>query len=41
MPLKQLDHAKDVDTSGLAGKKGFITLKAVDDKLNIDKLVNV
>ena len=38
---KELDHATGVDTSGLAAKKGFIALKAVFDKRDINKLVNV
>ena len=35
---KELDHAKGVDTSGLAAKKHFIALKA---EVDINKLVNV
>ena len=38
---KELDHASGVDTSGLAAKKGFIALKTVFDKRDINKLVNV
>ena len=38
---KELDHATGVDTSGLAAKKGFIALKGVFDKRDINKLVNV
>ena len=30
-----------VDTSGSTAKKGFIALKAADDKLGINKLVNL
>ena len=37
---KDLDHARGVDTSDLAAKEGFITLKAEVDKLGITKLVN-
>ena len=36
---KYLDHATDVDTSGLAAKKEFFALKV--DKLDINKLTNV
>ena len=38
---KKLDYATGVDTSDLATKKDFITLKAEVDKLDINKLVNV
>ena len=38
---KELDHATGVDRSDLAAKKDFIALKAVVDKLDINKLVNV
>ena len=38
---KELDHATGIDTFELAGKKGFIALKAEVDKLDINKLVNV
>ena len=38
---KELDHATGVDTSGLAAKKDFFALKAVVDKQDINKLVNV
>ena len=38
---KKLGHATDVDTSDLAPKKDFIVLKAVFEKLDLDKLVNV
>ena len=38
---KKLDHATGVDTADLATKKGFITLKAEVEKLDINKLVNV
>ena len=37
----KLDHAAEVDTSDLAAKKDFITLKAEVAKLDINKLVNV
>ena len=37
---KELDHATGVNTSDLASKKDFITLKAEADKLDINKLVN-
>ena len=38
---KELDHAKRVNTSHLAAKKDFITLKAEVDKLDFNTLVNV
>ena len=38
---KKLDHATGVDTSNLAAKKDFISLKAEVDKLDIIKLTNV
>ena len=38
---KELDHTTGVDTSDLVAKKDFIALKGEDDKLNINKLVNV
>ena len=38
---KELDHATGVDTSCLAAKKDFFALKAVVDKQDINKLVNV
>ena len=38
---KKLDHTTGVDTSDLVAKKDFIALKGEDDKLNINKLVNV
>ena len=38
---KELDHATGVDTSDLAAKKDFISLKAEVDKTNINKIVNV
>ena len=38
---KELDHATGFDTSGLAAKKDFISLKAEVDRLDINKLVNV
>ena len=38
---KKLDHATGVDTSNLAAKKNFISLKAEVDKLDIIKLTNV
>ena len=37
---KELEHASGVDTSNLAIKKYFITLKAEVDKLDINELVN-
>ena len=36
----ELDHATGVDTSDLAVKKDFITLKAEAGKLDINKLIN-
>ena len=36
-----MDHASRVDTSDLAIKNDFITLKAKFDQLDINKLVNV
>ena len=38
---KKLHHTTGVDTSDLVAKKDFIALKGEDDKLNINKLVNV
>ena len=38
---KELKHATGIDTSDLAAKKDFITLKAEVDKLDINKLTNV
>ena len=38
---KELEHAKDGDTSELAAKKDFIVLKVEVDKLDINKFVNV
>ena len=38
---KKLGHVTGVDTSDLAPKKDFIVLKAVFEKLDLDKLVNV
>ena len=37
---KKLDHTTSVDTSDLAAKKDFITLKAEVDKVHINKLTN-
>ena len=37
----ELDHPISVDTSGLVAKKDFIALKAGDDEVDINKLVNV
>ena len=36
-----MEHATDIDMSGLAVEKCFIALKAEVDKLDIDKLTNV
>ena len=38
---KEVEHATGVDTSDLADKKDFLTLKAEGDKLDINELVNV
>ena len=38
---KELKLATDIDTSDLAAKKDFITLKGEVEKLGIDKLTNV
>ena len=38
---KELDHATEFHTSGLAAKKYFIPLKAGIDKIDVNKLVNV
>ena len=38
---KELEHATGIDTSDLAAKKDFITLKAEVGKLDINKLTNV
>ena len=38
---KELEHATGVDTSDLAAEKDFVALKAEDNKLDINKLVNV
>ena len=38
---KELEHATCVNTSDLAAKKNFVGLKAEDDKLGINKSVNV
>ena len=38
---KELDHAAGIDTSDLAAKNDFITLKAKVDKLDINKLVKI
>ena len=38
---KELNVATGVDTTNLAAKRDFITLKAEVDKLDINKLVNV
>ena len=38
--LKKLKDATGVDTSNLAVKKDFITLKAEDNDLDVNKLVN-
>ena len=38
---KELNHATGVDTSDLAAKKDFITLKAEVEKIDITKLSNV
>ena len=38
---KELNDATGVDTSNLAAKRDFITLKAEVDKLDFNKLVNV
>ena len=38
---KDLNDAAGVDTSNLASKRGFISLKAQVDKPDINKLVNV
>ena len=38
---KELDHVTGVDTTDLAAKEDFITLKAEVDKLEIKKLVKV
>ena len=38
---KEVEHATGVDTSDLAAKKDFLTLKAEGDKLDINELVNV
>ena len=38
---KELDYITGVDTSDLAAKTDFITLKAEVDKLDINKLVDV
>ena len=41
MLLKTLEHATGIDTSDLAAKEDYITLKVEVDKLDINKLVNV
>ena len=38
---KELQHATEIYTSGLAAKKDFIALKDEVDKLHINKLTNV
>ena len=38
---KELENATGIDTSDLAAKKDFISLKAEVDKLDINKLTNV
>ena len=38
---KKLEHATGVDTSDLAAKKDFVSLKAEVDKLDISKSVNL
>ena len=38
---KELQHATEINTSGLAAKKYFIALKDEVDKLHINKLTNV
>ena len=38
---KELEHATEIDTSELATKKYFIALKAVVNKLDINKMTNV
>ena len=38
---KELEHATDIDTSDIATKKDFISLKAEVEKLDINKLTNV
>ena len=38
---KEFEHATGVNTSDLAAKTDFITLKAEADKIDINKLVNV
>ena len=38
---KELEHATGIDTSDLAAKKDFTTLKAEVGKLDINKLTNV
>ena len=39
--LKRLKHAAGIDTSDLAAKKDYITLKAKGDKLDINKMINL
>ena len=41
MLLKKLDDATGVATFNLGAKREFVALKAEDDKLDINKLVNV
>ena len=41
MLLKKLKHATGTDTSDLAAKKDFLALKAVINKLDVNKLTNV
>ena len=38
---KKIEHDAGVDFSDLAVKKDFIALKAEDEKIDINKLVNV
>ena len=38
---KELEHAKGIDTSDLAAKKNFVTLKSELDKLGVNKFVNI
>lgn len=37
---KELEHATSVATSNVSGKRGFITLKAEVDAIDINKLIN-
>ena len=38
---KELDHTTGIDTSDLPAKKMFIALEDEDQKLDINKLVNI